>query len=71
MIAPLKPSQPRRSETQDRLRVARRVVAQSLLPPPQHRPAASRVPAWKVGLLTVWIAVTAACYVARLLGLWD
>lgn len=71
MIAPLKPPQPRTSDSQRRMRLARRAVANSLLPRPASRSAARPVAAWKAGLLVTWMVVVAVCYVTRLLGLWN
>lgn len=71
MIAPLRPPTRPSSETQQRMRLARRVVAHSLLPRPSSLPPTRAVPRWKAAVLVTWMAVAAGCYVARLLNLWE
>lgn len=70
MIAPLRPAEPRATAAQQRLRSARRSVAQSLLPKAESRPKPPAVKAWHAGLLSGWMVVIALAYVARLLGWW-
>ncbi len=71
MIAPLRPPSRPTSESQHRMRLARHVVAQSLLPRPSSLPPTRSVPRWKAAVLVAWMAVAAGCYVARLLNLWE
>lgn len=71
MIAPMRPPSPETTERQQRLRRARHVVAQSLLPRPASPAGAPQVAKWKAVALLTWMAVAAGCYVARLLNLWD
>lgn len=69
MIAPLKPPQPRPSSSNPQMKLAHRVVAQSLLPARPKRSTAPGIASWKAILCVVWMAVVAVCYVARLLGI--
>ena len=71
MIAPLRPPSRPANETQQRMRLARRVVAHSLLPRPSSLPPMRSVPRWKAAVLVAWMAVAAGCYVARMLNLWE
>jgi len=71
MIAPLRPPSPPSNETQQRMRLARRVVAHSLLPRPSSHSPVRPVARWKAAVLVTWMAVAAGCYVARLLNLWE
>lgn len=71
MIAPLRPPAQTSNESQQRMRLARRVVAHSLLPRPSSYPPVRPVARWKAAVLVTWMAVAAGCYVARLLNLWE
>jgi hypothetical protein len=66
MIAPLqaKPDEPSAAK---RLRTARRVIADMLLPADDDRPAA--IPAWKGWLLVAWMFIAMLVYALCMLGI--
>ena len=68
MIAPIRQTEPR--PRLRGLRRAHRLVAATLLKKRRH-PAdgASRVPAWRAWLFTLWVVVVTVAYSAYLIGL--
>ncbi len=69
MIAPLRQSETVVSETEHRLRQARRMIAQRLLGrDPRAEPPAPFVPAWHAWMFTIWVLAVTIAYLAALVG---
>jgi hypothetical protein len=71
MIAPIRLEDPETSENRRRLRLARQLVAATLLPEPHACGGPARpIPTWQAWLFVGWIVVATAAYVARMAGIY-
>lgn len=71
MIAPIRLEDPRTTENRRRMRLARRLIAATLLPAPHEGGLPGRpIPAWQGWLFVGWVVLAATAYVARMVGLY-
>ncbi len=71
MIAPIRLDDPETTDSRRRMRLARRLIAATLLP---ERPAGGTpgrpIPAWQAWLFVGWVVVATTVYFARMVGLY-
>ncbi len=71
MIAPIRLEDPETTENRRRMRLARRLIAATLLPERHAGGAPGRpIPAWQAWLFVGWVVLAATAYVARMAGLY-